>query len=96
MTHMKLFDESWLKFLYFGSLSEVQTYVHNKQIDTIVIHSFIPDISVAPLQVHYYSEAPRLLHRYCVRVNTPKRYRQLSVKDLPKVPSWRLERCSNL
>jgi len=23
----------------------------------IIIHSFIPDISIAPLQVHYYSEA---------------------------------------
>jgi len=23
----------------------------------LVIHSFIPDISIAPLQVHYYSEA---------------------------------------
>src|SRR6218665_1054110 len=26
---------------------------------------------------------------------TPKRHRQLRVKDLPKVPSWRLERDSN-
>src|SRR6218665_286929 len=25
----------------------------------------------------------------------PKRYRQLQVKDLPKVPTWRLERDSN-
>src|SRR6218665_3693162 len=26
---------------------------------------------------------------------TPKRYRQLRVEDLPKVPTWRLERDSN-
>ena len=30
-----------------------------------------------------------------VRVYTPKRYRQLQVKDLPKVPTWWLERVSN-
>jgi len=26
---------------------------------------------------------------------TPKRYKQLQVKDLPKVPTWQLERDSN-
>jgi len=31
---------------------------------------------------------------YCVGVNTPMRYRQLRVKDLPKVPTWGLERDS--
>jgi len=29
------------------------------------------------------------------RILTPKRHRQLRVKDLPKVPTWRLERDSN-
>src|SRR6218665_221999 len=29
-------------------------------------------------------------------INTPKRYRQLRVRDLPKVPTWRLESDSNL
>src|SRR6218665_2278183 len=38
----------------------------------------------------------RLQHRYSVGVNTPKRYRQLRVKDLPKVPTWRLKWDSNL
>jgi len=33
----------------------------------------------------------RLQHWYCVRVNMPKHYRQLRVKDLPKVPMWWLE-----
>ena len=50
-------------------------------------HSFIQDISIAPLQVHYYSEAlPTTERCYSVGVNTPKRYRQLSVKDLFMVP----------
>src|SRR6218665_3913064 len=31
-----------------------------------------------------------------VGVNTPMRYRQLHVKDLPKVPTWRLKWDSNL
>ena len=33
----------------------------------------------------------RLQHWHCVGVNTPKRYRQLWVKDLPHVPTWRKE-----
>ena len=32
---------------------------------------------------------------HCVGVYLPKRYRQLQVKDLPKVPMWRLERDLN-
>jgi len=38
----------------------------------------------------------RLQHWYCVRVNMTKRYTQLWVKDLLKVPTWRLERDLNL
>ena len=57
---------------------------------SIVIHSFFPDISIAPLQVHYYSEVLpcRLQHGYGFM---PKPQRQLRVKDLPKVSTWRLE-----
>src|SRR6218665_1642585 len=44
------------------------------------IHSFIPDISIAPLQI---------LCRSCM----PKRHRHLRVKD--KVPTWQPERDSN-
>ena len=39
--------------------------------------SFIPDISIAPLQVHCCSEALPTQYGYCVGVNTLKRYRQL-------------------
>ena len=52
-------------------------------------YSFIPGISTAPLQVHYYS--PRIL----CRSFTAKRHMQLRMKDLPKVPTWRPERDSN-
>jgi len=41
------------------------------------IHSFIPDFSVTPLQVHYYSVVLPNQDGYCVGVNTPMRQRQL-------------------
>src|SRR6218665_1485389 len=57
------------------------------------------------LFVHFYSafnsqpelfrSAPDHSNWHCVGVYTPKRYRQLQVKDLPKVPTWRLDRDSN-
>ena len=48
------------------------------------------DSSVLKPDWHLCSQ---LLHWYCVGVNTPKRFRQLWVKDLlmSKVPSWQLE-----
>ena len=55
-----------------------------------VITNAILDISIAPLQVHYYSEALPTTAWKCVGVNTPKRYRQLWAKGLPKVSTWRL------
>ena len=65
-------------------------YVHS------FIHSFIQAMSIAHLQVHYYSEALPT-QRGCIlcRNFTPKRHRQLWVKDSPKIPTWRLERESN-
>ena len=54
-------------------------------------YAFIQAIYIAPLQVHNYSEALPTQHEYCVGVNTPKRHRQLRVKNLPKVPTWWLE-----
>jgi len=35
----------------------------------MAVHSFIQVISIAPLQVHYYSEALPTQHGYCVRVS---------------------------
>src|SRR6218665_2795226 len=57
------------------------------------MHSFIPDISIAPLQVHDYSEALPTQHGYC-RNSTPKCQRQLRVRDSFKISTWRLERDS--
>ena len=61
-----------------------------------ITRSFIPDISVAPLQSTTTQKRSKLQHWYCVGVNMAKRYWQLWVKDLPKVRTWRLERDSNL
>ena len=61
-----------------------------------IIHSFI-------YSDHFYSasssplllrSAPHTARILCLSF-TPKRHRQLWVKDLPKVPTWRLERESN-
>ena len=61
------------------------------------IHSFIPAISVAPLQVLYHSEALPTTARIGPTVSEfhAEARRQLQVKVLPKVPTWRLERESN-
>ena len=48
------------------------------------------------LQVHYYSEELSTQHGYCDRSFALKRHRQLRVKDLPKVPTWLLQRDLNL
>jgi len=52
------------------------------------ILAFIQAISIAPLQVHHHSEA----RQDTARSFTSKHHRQLRVKDLSKVPMWRLER----
>src|SRR6218665_1779466 len=60
-----------------------------------IIHSFIQAIfysaSSSPLLLRGAPDTARLL----CRSSTPKRHWQLLVKDLPKVPTWRLERDSN-
>src|SRR6218665_2416195 len=65
------------------------TIHHLGQYNSIFIHSF------TPLQVHYYSRSAPDKARILCRSFTPKRHRQLQVKDLPKVPMWRLEWDSN-
>ena len=80
--------------------TQVSSTLQKSNFLLLIIHSFIQATSIAPLQVHYYSEVLQTQHGYSVRVScrsfTPKRHRQLWVKDLPKVPTWRLERDSNL
>ena len=79
-------------FLYLeGDITQLQCILLN-------FHSFVhymQAISIVPLQVQSYSEALSTQHKYCVGVNKPKRHRQLRLKDLPKAPTWRLERDSN-
>src|SRR6218665_3000485 len=59
-------------------------------------HSFILAISISPLQVLYYSEAlPTTACADTVSEFHAEAHRQLQVKNLPKVPTWRLKRESN-
>ena len=69
------------------SLSLIQSFIHS------CIHSgYFYSASSSPLLL---SSAPDTARILC-RSFTPKRHRQLRVKDLPKVPTWRLEWDSNL
>src|SRR6218665_2501983 len=73
----------------------------------IFIHSFNPDISIAPLQVHYYSEALPTTIIDIVGVYTTKRYTGNRIQYIqyiiyiiyrrtcPRSLAWRLERDSN-
>ena len=61
------------------------------------------DLSLSAVTILYLSIYIALLaarafqkHWYCVEVNTPKRYRQLRVKGLPKVRTFMLELDSKL
>src|SRR6218665_2284775 len=61
-----------------------------------LIHSFIHSryfysASSSPLLLRGAPDRARIL----CRSFTPRRHRQLRVKDLPMVPTWRLERDSN-
>ena len=62
----------------------------------LTFHSFIHSgyfhsASSSPLLLRGAPDTARIL----CRSFTPKRHRQLRVKDLPKVPTWRPERDSN-
>src|SRR6218665_213907 len=66
--------------------------------NTIFIHSFIPGISTAPLQVLYYSEALPTTARILYRSFTPKRTPLLNVMfvilvEQTGVSSQFLQRC---
>ena len=61
-------------------------------LNLINIHSdHFCSASLSPLLLRSAPETARIL----CRSFTPKRHRQLRVKDLPKVPTWRLELTSN-
>src|SRR6218665_1843010 len=68
-------------------------YLHKHHFIHSFIHSFMPfySASSSPLPLRSASDTARIL---CWSF-TPKQHRQLRVKDLPKDPTWRLERDSN-
>jgi len=39
------------------------------QVESSYVYSFIHTISIAPLQIHYYSEALPTQHGYCARIS---------------------------
>src|SRR6218665_225892 len=67
------------------------------------IHSFIQAIYIAPLKSATTQKCSRLYQctdtvpekRSQHITDTPKRHRQMPVKDLPKIPTWWQERDSN-
>src|SRR6218665_1701798 len=59
----------------------------------LVLFTKITLISIAPLQVHFYSEVLPTRHGYCVGVS--HRSATGNCERRPKVPTWRLERESN-
>ena len=66
-------------------------YCMTKPLYTPFIHSFIDHFYSASSSPLLLRSAPDTARMLC-RSFTPKRPRQLWVKDLPKVPTWRLER----
>src|SRR6218665_476740 len=68
-----------------------KTY-YTLELISVFIHSFIQAISIAPpLLLRGAPDTARILYGSF----TPKRHRELRVKNLPKVPTWRPERDSN-
>ena len=72
-----------------GQLTQKQLKEHEQEYKFFLF--FVQTISIAPFQVHYYSEVLPTQHGIAL----PKRHRQLRVEDLPKVPTWRPERDLN-
>src|SRR6218665_4054848 len=82
------------KFIYIVPLTVETTYMYS------FIHSFIHSFIYSG-HFHSASSSPLLLRGApCYITNTVSEFhaeahRQLQAKDLPKVPTWRLERESN-
>jgi len=60
------YAKDWLAYLLTIS-SQITCVLY--ELDLFFIHSFIQAISIAPLQVHYYSEALLTQHGYCAGVS---------------------------
>jgi len=81
-----------LKHILESSLSTIKVKIkwQTLQLNSLSIHSFCTFLKRL-FKSTTTQRCSRLQHWYYVRVNTPKRYRQLWAKDLPKVPTWLLE-----
>src|SRR6218665_2798215 len=101
-----LLSWTWCTYLYMCGL-----FIHLARSDILSIlcknHWWSSAISRWYSFIHsgyFYSTSLSLLllrgapytERILFRSFTPKHHRQLRVKDLPKVPTWQLERDSNL
>ena len=91
----------WWKLVISGGLRALKQWqtrrVRQTIIDVVLIHSFIHSFRPfcsASSSLLLLRSAPDTARILC-RSFTPKRHRQLWVKDLHKVPTWQLERESN-
>src|SRR6218665_2449893 len=65
--------------------------IYKKCLKGRAFRCFILAVSIAPLQVHYYSEALPTQHGYCIGVSRRSATGNITErKDLPKVSTWRL------
>jgi len=100
-SHLQFISNAFLLTIYLSStemLFSLQSICCSsiqhgfKSILLIVVHSgYFYSSSSSPLPLRGAPDTARILRRSF----TPKRHRQLRVKDLPKVPTWRLEWDSN-
>src|SRR6218665_16319 len=56
----------------------------SNQMKSLFIYLFIPDISIALLQVHYYSEALPTQHGYCAGVSRRSATGNCSIRTCPR------------
>src|SRR6218665_120696 len=80
-----------LYIIFTGDLAFLLTsYVMQAQLHSFIHSGYFISVSSSPILLRGAPDTERIL----CRSFTPKRHRQLRVKDLPTVPTWRLERDS--
>jgi len=71
--------------LYGKLICDFNRIARINKINKFKFHSFIQAISIAPLQIQFYLEVLQTTARILCRSLTPKRHRQLRVKNLLRV-----------
>src|SRR6218665_1132063 len=74
-----------------GQVFEITYYYHPSSSSSFIHLGHFYSASSSPLLLRGAPDTARILYQSF----TPKRHMPLRVKDLPKVPTWRLERDSN-